>query len=71
MGKVVQDVFIVVGSFMVFWGIAIFAYHFTTEEPIVASEIGLIAAAMLTAGGLYVMYRGDRSGRSSTIETKL
>jgi hypothetical protein len=26
---------------------------------------------MLTAGGLYVIFRGDRSGRSSTIETKL
>jgi hypothetical protein len=71
MGKVIQDVFIVVGSFMVFWGIAFFAYHFTTEEPILASEIGLIAAPMLTAGGLYVFFRGDRSGRSSTIETKL
>jgi len=71
MGKVVQDVFIVVGAFMVFWGIAFFAYHFTTEIPILVSEIGLIAAALLTDGGLYVMYIGDRSGRSSTIETKL
>ena len=70
MGKITQDVFIVVGSFMVFWGIAFFAYHVTTEEPILASEIGLTLAVVLTAGGLYVMYRGDRSGRPSRIETK-
>jgi hypothetical protein len=70
MGKITQDVFIVIGAFIVFWGIAFFAYHFTTEVPILASEIGLILAVVLTAGGLYVMYRGDRSGRSSKIETK-
>jgi uncharacterized membrane protein len=70
MGKITQDVFIVIGAFIVFWGIAFFAYHFTTEVPILASEIGLILAVVLTAGGLYIMYRGDRSGRSSKIETK-
>lgn len=70
LGKVTQDVFIVVGSFMVFWGIAFFAYHFTAEEPILTSEIGLAVAVVLTTGGLYVMYRGDRSGRPSRIETK-
>ena len=55
---------------MVFWGIAFFAYHSTAEEEILTSEIGLAVAAVLTTGGLYVMYRGDRSGRPSRIETK-
>ena len=68
MGKITQDVFIVIGSFMVIQGVAFFAYHVTTEEPILASEIGLTLSVVLTAGELYFMYRGDRSGRPSRIE---
>jgi preprotein translocase subunit SecY len=67
MGKVKQDICIVTGAFMAFCGIAFFAYYFTSKDPILTSEIGLIAAIMLTSGGIFVMYIGDRSGRPSRI----
>ena len=69
MGKIKQDVCIVIGSFMSFWGIAFFAYYFTSKDPLLSSEISLIAAIILTPGGIIVMYIGDRSGRPSRIAT--
>jgi preprotein translocase subunit SecY len=69
MGKIKQDVCIVIGAFMAVWGIVFFAYYFTSKDPILSSEISLIAAIMLTLGGIIVMYIGDRSGRPSRIAT--
>jgi len=56
MGKIKQDVCIIIGAFMAVWGIAFFAYYFTSKDPILSSEISLIAAIMLTLGGIIVMY---------------
>ena len=67
MGKVKQDVCIIIGAFMAVWGIAFFAYYFTSKDPILSSEISLIAPIMLTLGGIIVMYIGDKSGRPSGI----
>ena len=69
MGKIKQDVCIIIGTFMAVWGIAFFAYYFTSKDPILSSEISLIAAIMLTLGGIIVMHIGDRSGRPSRIAT--
>jgi hypothetical protein len=63
MGKVNQDVCIVIGAFMSVWGMTFLVYYSIGEIPILASEISLIAAIMLTPGGIIVMYIGDRSGR--------
>jgi hypothetical protein len=70
MSKVIQDVYIAIGSFIVFFGIAFFAYYYTTQVPILSSIIGLILAVVLTIGGIVVMYIGDRSGRPSRITTE-
>jgi hypothetical protein len=70
MGKVIQDAYIAIGSFIVFWGIAFFSYYYTTKVPILSSTISLILANVLTIGGIVVMYIGDRSGRPSEIVTE-
>lgn len=70
MSKVIQDAYIAIGSFIIFWGIAFFAYYSTTKVPIHSSTIGLILANVLTIGGIVVMYIGDRSGRPSEIVTE-
>jgi len=70
MGKVIQDAYSAIGSFIVFWGIAFFSYYYTTKVPILSSTIGLILANALTIGGIVVMYIGDRLGRPSEIVTE-
>jgi uncharacterized membrane protein (DUF485 family) len=70
MSKVIQDVYIAIGSFIVFCGIAFFAYYYTTKVPILSSTIGLILAVVLTISGIVLMYIGDRSGRRSGISTE-
>jgi hypothetical protein len=70
MSKLIQDAYITIGSFIVFWGIAFFSYYYTTKVPILSSIVGLILANTLTIGGVVVMYIGDRSGRPSKIATK-
>ena len=57
MGKVNQDLYIVIGAFMAVWGMAFVAYYFTGEIPILASEISIIGAIMLIPGGIIVIYR--------------
>ena len=68
-GKNKQDVYWVVGPFIVFYGIALFAYYYTSKDPFLTSWTSLIAAIMLTVGGIIVIYIGDRSGRPSEITT--
>ena len=70
MGKVSQDVCIVIGAFMAVCGMSFLVYYFTDKIPILASEISLIGAAMLIPGGIIVIYIGDRSGRPSRIATE-
>ena len=70
MSKVIQDAYIAIGSFIVFWGIAFFSYYYTTITTILSSTIGLILANALTIGGIVVMYIGDLSGRPSEIVTE-
>jgi hypothetical protein len=54
---------------MVFSGMALFAYHYTSKDSSLTSGTSLIAAIMLTVGGIIVMYIGDKSGRPSKITT--
>jgi hypothetical protein len=70
LSKATQDIYISVGSFIVFLGIAFLAYHYTFKIPILSSTIGLILSIVLTIGGIVVMYIGDRSGRPSKIATR-
>lgn len=63
-GKTKQDVCWVIGPFIVFCGIALLAYYYTSKDPVLTSWISLIASIMLTVGGIIVIYIGDRSGRS-------
>lgn len=70
MSKVIQDAYIAIGSFIVFWGIAFFSYYYTTKVPILSSTIGLLLANAITIGGIVIIYIGDRSGRPSKIVTK-
>jgi hypothetical protein len=71
MSKVIQDAYIAIGSFIVFWGIAFFSYYYTTWGiAFFSSTIGLVLANALTIGGIVVMYIGDRSGTPSKIVTK-
>ena len=56
-GKVNQDVCIIIGAFMAAWGMVFVAYYSTGKIPILASEISLIAAIILTPGGIIVIYR--------------
>jgi hypothetical protein len=49
--KIKQDVYLVIGAFMTFWGIAFFAYYSTSKDPFLSSEISLIPAVILTLGG--------------------
>ena len=62
--------YISVGSFIIFLGIAFLAYHYTFNIPILSSTIGLLLSIVLTIGGIVVMYIGDRSGRPSKIATE-
>jgi hypothetical protein len=66
-GKTKQDICWVIGPLTVFWGIAFFAYYYTSDNPTLTSGIGLFAAIILTVAGIIVMYIGDRSGRQSGI----
>ena len=70
LGKAKQEVCIIIGAFMAFWGIAFFAYYFTSKDLLLSSEISLIAAIILTPGGILIMYIGDRVGRPSRIATE-
>lgn len=63
-GKTKQDVCWVIGPFIVFCGIALLAYYYTSKDLVLTSWIGLIASIMLTVGGIIVIHIGDRSGRS-------
>lgn len=58
-----QDICWVTGPLIVFWGIALFAYYYTSNNPALTSEISLFAAVILTVGGIIVMYIGDKSGK--------
>jgi hypothetical protein len=61
--KTKQDICWIIGPLIVFWGIALFAYYYTSNNPTLTSGVGLISAVILTVGGIIVMYIGDKLGR--------
>jgi hypothetical protein len=61
-GNTKQDICWIIGPLIIFWGIALFAYYYTSNNPTLTSGINLFAAIILTVGGIIVMYIGDKAG---------